>query len=73
LRSLLLDTYVTPDRGSAQPATVVRVQIQPRDLVPRRQHGGQLQLCVPQVAINGPSYRLKNRLAAETTVASATA
>ena len=52
---------------------MVRVQIQPRDLVPRRQHGGQLQLCVPQVAINGPSYRLKNRLAAETTVASATA
>jgi hypothetical protein len=50
------------------------VQIQPRDLVPRRQHGGQLQLCVPQMAINGPNYRLKNRLAAvETTVASATA
>ena len=50
------------------------MQIQPRNLVRRCQDGSQLQLCVPQVAINGPSYRLKNRLAAvETTVSSATA
>ena len=50
------------------------MQIQPRDFLPRRQHGGQLKLCVPQMAINGPSYRLKNRLAAvETTINSATA
>lgn len=50
------------------------MQIQPRDLISRHQDSAQLQLCVPQVAINGPSYRLKNRLAAvETTVASATA
>jgi len=39
------------------------MQIQPRDPVSRHQHGGQLQLCVPQVSINGPSWRLKDRLA----------
>jgi hypothetical protein len=37
------------------------MQIQPRDLVPRRQHGGQLQLCVPQVVMDGPSYRPRKR------------
>jgi len=37
------------------------MQIQPRDFLPRRQHGGQLKLCVPQVALKGDSYRLKNR------------
>jgi len=59
----LLDIKVTPYRVAAQPATVVRMQIQPRDPVSRHQHGGQLQLCVPQVSINGPSWRLKDRLA----------
>ena len=50
------------------------MQIQPRDFLPRRQHGGQLKLCVPQVGINGPSYRLKNRLTAvEATISTATA
>ena len=37
------------------------MQIQPRDFVSRRQHRGQLQLCVPQVALKGDSYRLKDR------------
>jgi len=37
------------------------MQIQPRDLVLRRQDCGQLQLCVPQVALKGDSYRLKDR------------
>jgi len=37
------------------------MQIQPRDFLPRRQNGGQLQLCVPQVSLKGDSYRLKNR------------
>jgi hypothetical protein len=37
------------------------MQIQPRNFLPRRQHGSQLQLCVPQVALKGDSYRLKDR------------
>jgi hypothetical protein len=37
------------------------MQIQPWDFVPRRQHGAQLQLCVPQVTLKGDSYRLKDR------------
>jgi hypothetical protein len=37
------------------------MQIQPRDFVSRRQHCGQLQLCVPQVALKGASYRLRGK------------
>jgi hypothetical protein len=37
------------------------MQIQPRDFISRRQDGAQLQLCVPQVALKGDSYRLKDR------------
>ncbi len=50
LRYSLLDIKVTPYRGTTQPATVVRVQIQPRDPISGRQHDTQLQLCVPQVS-----------------------
>ena len=57
LRYSLLDIKITPYRIAAQPATVVRMQIQPRDLVTRRQHGSQLQLCVPQVPAEGASDR----------------
>ena len=35
------------------------MQIQSRDFVSRRQHGAQLQLCVPQVPTNGDSYRMR--------------
>jgi hypothetical protein len=35
------------------------MQIQSRDFVSRRQHGAQLQLCVPQVITNGDSYRMR--------------
>jgi hypothetical protein len=59
LRYSLLDIKITPYRIAAQPATVVRMQIQPRHLVTRRQHRSQLQLCVPQVGIDGPSYRMR--------------
>ena len=34
------------------------MQIQPRDFLPRRQNGGQLKLCVPQVLTEGKSLRL---------------
>jgi len=37
------------------------MDIQARNLGLRRQNSGQLQLCVPQVALKGDSYRLKNR------------
>jgi hypothetical protein len=53
----LLDIKITPYLLAAQPATVVRMQIQPRDHVSRRKHGAQLQLCVPQVAAEGASDR----------------
>jgi transposase len=33
------------------------MQIQPRDFLPGRQHGSQLQLCVPQVSVKAFSYR----------------
>jgi transposase len=59
LRRSLLDTKVTPDRGTAQPPAVTRMQIQPGDLVRRRQDGGQLQLCVPQVVIDGIFHRTR--------------
>jgi hypothetical protein len=42
---------------------MVRVQIQPRNLIDRRQHGTQLQLCVPQVQTSGDSIRLTQALA----------
>ena len=57
LRYSLLDIKITPYQVAPQPATVVRMQIQPRDLVCGRQHGTQLQLCVPQVAVKAFSYR----------------
>jgi hypothetical protein len=36
---------------------MIRMQIQARNLSLRRQNGSQLQLCVPQVFMNGLSYR----------------
>ncbi|MGH3217328.1 MAG: hypothetical protein ACRDPY_01125, partial [Streptosporangiaceae bacterium] len=48
-------------RWPAEPATMVRMQIQPWNFLPGCQHGSQLQLCVPQVALKGDSYRLKDR------------
>jgi len=59
LRYSLLDIKITPYQVAPQPATVVRMQIQPRDLVCGRQHGTQLQLCVPQVVTDGDSYRMR--------------
>jgi hypothetical protein len=35
------------------------MQIQPRNFLLRHQRGSQLQLCVPQVAIDGDSYRMR--------------
>jgi hypothetical protein len=49
--------------GSTQSSAMVRVQIQPLHRTIRCQRDRQIQLCVPLVEINGPSYRLKNRLA----------
>ena len=57
LRYSLLDIKVTPYRGTTQPATVVRVQIQPRNPTSGRQHDAQLQLCVPQVGVKAFSHR----------------
>jgi len=45
------------------------MQIQPRDFVSRRQHHGQLQLCVPQVQTSGDSHRLAEALAGKGVIA----
>lgn len=37
---------------------MVRMQIQPRNFLPGRQHGSQLQLCVPQVTTPYAGRRL---------------
>ena len=49
MRSLILDTQIAPNGWPAQPATVIRMQIQPRNGLGRRQTDRQLQLCVPLV------------------------
>jgi hypothetical protein len=72
LRYSLLDIKVTPYRVAAQPATVVRMHIQPRDPVSGRQHSGQLQLCVPQVLTKGDSHRLAEALAGKGVIPLAT-
>ena len=59
MRYSLLDTQSASYRCPAQPATVVRVQIQPRNFPLRHQHGSQLKLCVPQMFTDGDSYRMR--------------
>ena len=48
------------------------MQIQPRDFLRRRQHGGQLKLCVPQVLTKGDSHRLAEALAGKGVIPLAT-
>ena len=48
------------------------MQIQLWDFVSRRQHGAQLQLCVPQVATKGDSHRLAEALAGKGVIPLAT-
>ena len=48
------------------------MHIQPGDALRRSQHDGQLQLCVPLVALKGDSYRLKDRDLGRTTPAATT-
>ena len=59
VRSSLLDIQITPNGGSAQPTTVIRMQIQTRDRTCGRQQDRQLQLCVPLVDTDGESYRMR--------------
>jgi len=40
---------------------VIRVEVQAWHRVARRERDRHVQLCVPLVNINGPSYRLKDR------------
>jgi hypothetical protein len=61
MRCSLLDIQRAPHGRPAQPATVIRMDIQARHRLTRRQHDRQLQLCVPLVNLKGDSYRLKNR------------
>jgi hypothetical protein len=59
----LLDTQITPNSRPAEPTTVIRMQIQPRHRIRRRQQDRQLQLCVPLVTTKGDSHRLAEALA----------
>src|SRR5258708_5575813 len=61
LRRSSLDTFggaqIAAHRSAAQPATMIRMDIQGRHLARRRQNDGQLQLCVPQVLVKAFTYR----------------
>jgi len=61
MRSSILDIESAPDRRATATATVIRVQIQPRNSFRRSQQHRQLQLCVPLVVVEGQSYRIKDR------------
>jgi hypothetical protein len=41
---------------------MIGMEIQLRNRLGRSQRHRHLQLCIPLVTINGPSYRLKDRL-----------
>src|SRR5674476_866473 len=57
MRYSLLDIKTTPNGRTPQAATMVRMDIQPRNWLRRRQGDRQLQFCVPLVSIGGDSYR----------------
>ena len=61
MRLSLLDIKLAPNNRPPQSTTVIRMHIQPGDGLRRSQHDGQLQLCVPLVALKGDSYRIKDR------------
>ena len=48
---------LAPDSRAQAPATVIRMQIQPRNRFRRSQQHRQLQLCVPLVTPTGAHYR----------------
>jgi hypothetical protein len=62
VRRSFLNTDGAKDRGTAKTSAVVWMQIQPRTRAVAAHHSAEDQLCVPAVSINGPSYRLKDRL-----------
>jgi len=72
MRSLLLDTKLTPNNRPPQSTTVIRMHIQARDGLSRGQNHRQLQLCVPLVMLKGDSYRLKDRDLGRTPTATTT-
>jgi hypothetical protein len=57
MRSLLLDTQLTPNNRPTPSTTVIRMHIQPRNHFLRSQHHCQLQFCVPLVLLEGDGYR----------------
>jgi hypothetical protein len=72
MRSSLLDIQLTPNNRPAPSTTVIRMHIQPRNRFRRSQHHRQLQFCVPLVALDGESYRLRDHHAAAETLRKAT-
>ena len=61
MRRSLLDIHASEGISPARPATVLGMQIQPVHRLLGSQQHGQLQLCVPPMALKGDSYRLKDR------------
>jgi hypothetical protein len=59
----MLDILTTEGVKPPSAASMVRMQIQPLHRPQPSKRDGQLKFCVPPMGINGPSYRLKNRLA----------
>jgi hypothetical protein len=57
-RFSFLDIQHTPNRRSLKPAAL-RVEVEPVHRPLRSQQHAQLQLCVPLVATDGDSYRMK--------------
>jgi hypothetical protein len=57
----MLDTLATEAVLPPWAATMVRMQIQTVDRAEPGQRDGQPELCVPPMALNGDSYRLKDR------------
>ena len=61
MRQYLLDIERAPNGRSPQATTMLRMDVQPRNRAGSTQQNGQLQLCVPLVALKGDSYRLRDR------------
>ncbi|BBY42352.1 hypothetical protein MCEL_06470 [Mycolicibacterium celeriflavum] len=72
MRSSSLDIQLTPNNRPPPSTAVIRMHIQPGDSLRRSQNDGQLQLCVPSVALKGDSYRLKDRDLGRTPAATTT-
>ena len=59
MRRSFFNTCGVNDRGTAKTSAMARMQIQPRTRGVASHHSAEDQLCVPLVAIDGESYRMR--------------